>query len=417
MNQMDPDEMAKNLDGSRAFRSSMARIGSSPDVTLDLVLQLMEIKAEGGDASGYRVHAKMAGGKSLTLFVVKEDGGYKVLDSSEKPNAIGLEALDRVNAGNLEGARVLLDWVRDDQHLEGGDDALAGLAFPRLWTKGKNADAAAMKLAAAAILVQTAPTAKEGVALLEGIEAQAREDAAKLNTELALAEGYEVSEQYDKLLPVSTELRKQHPESRRAFLMQSAALRGLGRYQEADQLAQDRMKSLPDDLDAMRALVRSAVGREDYGLAYKRAKQVLKVENSDASDKNQVAWYALFTGKVSGEDVEIALAAAQPDQNNANVLDTLGCVYAEVGRTKEAREVLVHAMDLGNLDEPNDAFWYAFGRVAEQYGETEVARVDYERVSKPRKTAPVSGSSYRLAQIRMKAIGKEKPSQTSIAVK
>lgn len=417
MEHMSAEEQAKSLDTGRVFRSSMARLGSSPDVALDLVLQLMEIKTEGNDATGYRVHVKMAGGKNLTLFVVKEDGSYKALDGSEKPNAIGLEALDRVNAGNLDGARVLLDWLRDDQHLEGGDDPLAGLAFPRLWTKGKEADAAAMKTAAAGILVQTAPTAKEGVAVLEVLQAQVASETAKLNIELALAEGYEVLEQYDKLLAVSVELRKRYPDSRRVFLMESSALRGLGKYAEADQLAQDRLKQLPDDLDAMRALERSAVAREDYPLAYARAKEVVKLGKSDASDKNALAWYALFTGKVSGGDVETALGAAQAEQNNANVLHTLGCVYAEVGKTKEAREALVHAMDLGNLDEPDDAFWYAFGRVAEQYGETEVARSDYDRVKKPKKAALVPSSSYRLAEIRMKAMGPEKESQTKVAAK
>jgi hypothetical protein len=143
----------------------------------------------------------------------------------------------------------------------------------------------------------------------------------------------------------------------------------------------------------------------------------VKLEKSDASDKNELAWYALFTGKVSNEDVETALAAAQGNQNNGNVLHTLGCIYAEVGKTKEAREVLVHAMDLGNLDEPNDAFWYAFGRVAEQYGELDIARADYERVSKPKNAMQVPSSPYRLAQLRMKAMGTEKNNKTNVAAK
>jgi hypothetical protein len=417
LHHMSHEELEKSLDAGRMFRNSMARIGSSPDVALDLVLQMMEVKTEGSDATGYRVLIKMPGGKNVTLFVVKEEGNYKALDTSEKPNAIGLEALDRVNAGNLEGARVLLDWLREDQHLEGGDDPLAGLVFPRLWTKGKAADAAAMKLAAAGILVQTEPTAQEGVAVLEAAQGQVSGETAKLNVALALAEGYEQLQQFDKLLVVASELTKEYPESRRAFLLQSSALTGLGQYAETDQLAQDRLKRLPDDLDAMRALVRSAVAREDYALAHERTQQVVRLEKSEASDKNELAWYALFTGKVSGEDVNTALAAAQANQNNGNVLHTLGCVYADVGKTKEAREVLIHAMDVGNLDEPNDAFWYAFGRVAEQYGETQVARANYERVSKPKKATQVPGSPYRLAQMRMNGLGTDKESKTKVASK
>ena len=34
-------------------------------------------------------------------------------------------------------------------------------------------------------------------------------------------------------------------------------------------------------------------------------------------------------------------------------------------------------MDELNLDEPDDDYWYAFGRIAEQYGERDVAIADY----------------------------------------
>jgi tetratricopeptide (TPR) repeat protein len=312
---------------------------------------------------------------------------------------------------------VLLDWIRDEQHLGGGDDPLAGFVFPRLWTKGKEADAAAMKLAVAGILVQTPPTAKEGIAIFEAVQAQASGDTAKLNVALGLLDGYEELQEFGKLLTVASELSQQYPESRRAFMSESFALRALGRYAEADQLANDRLKRLPDDLDAMRALVQSASAREDYGLAYERAKNVVKSEKSEGADKNELAWYALFKGGVNSEDVETALAAAQATQNNGNVLHTLGCIYAEVGKTKEAREVLVQAMDLGDMDEPNEAFWYAFGRVAEQYGQNDVARADYARVSKPKRAIQIPSSSYRLAQIRLKAMGDGKTPPTNVAAK
>ena len=417
MNQMDPDELAKSMNAGRIFRNSMARLGSSPDVALDLLMQMMEVKVEGNDSSGYRVHAKLPGGKNLTLFVVHEDGSYKLLDSVEKPNAIGLEVLDRVKAGDLNGARVLLDWLRDDQHLAGGDDPLAGTVFPRLWTKGKEADATAMRVAAAGILVQSEATAKDGLAVFEPALALASGDTAKLNMQLGLLEGYEASHQYEKELSVASELSKQYPESKRVFLAKSFALRALGRHQEADQYSQDRLQRLPDDLDAMRALVHSATAREDYSLAYERARAVVKLEKSEGSDKNMLAWTALFKGGISNEDIETALAAAQANQNDGNVLHTLGCVYAEVGKTKEAREVLVQAMDIESLDEPDDAFWYAFGRIAEQYGEVAVARADYARVKKPKRTIQVPASPYQLAQIRVKAMGEEKATRTNVAVR
>ena len=403
----DADELKKTLEAGRLFRSSMARLGSSPDVALDVVLQLMEVKSEGNDASGYRVKVTVPGGKQLTLFTVKEDGEYKLLDGVESPNAIGLEILDRVNAGNLGGAKVLLDWLREEQHLAGGDDPLAGQAFPRLWAKGKDADAAAMKLAAAAILVQTDATAKEGVSVLEAAFEKTTNEPQKTSLALGLVSGYSRLHAYDRLLSVCLGLAQQYPESLRIFHAQSGALLGLKRFVEADQLAEERLKRLPGDVDALRVLVRTATARQDYKLAYERAKTVLTSDKSEGEDKNRLAWIALFTGSVSDDDVQTTLAASQAEPNNGNVLHTLGCIYAEIGKTQQAREVLVHAMDLGNLDEPNDAFWYAFGRIAEQYSEREVALADYARVSKPKREEEIPTSSYWLAQNRMKLMSEQ----------
>ncbi len=82
--------------------------------------------------------------------------------------------LDRIQAGDLNGAKVLLDWLREDQHLEGGDDPLGGPVFPRFWIKGEAADARKMKLAAGAILVGSKPTVAQGVAILEESEKSSR---------------------------------------------------------------------------------------------------------------------------------------------------------------------------------------------------------------------------------------------------
>jgi tetratricopeptide (TPR) repeat protein len=109
---------------------------------------------------------------------------------------------------------------------------------------------------------------------------------------------------------------------------------------------------------------------------------------------------------VEQQDVDTAVKAVQMSQNNnAAFLHTLGCIYAEIGKTKEAREVLIQAMDQLNEEEPDSNYWYAFGRIAEQYGENEVATSDYKRVKKPGKPVLLPGTSYRLAQNRLAAMG------------
>jgi transglutaminase-like putative cysteine protease/Flp pilus assembly protein TadD len=416
LDKIDPDEIETLLKSGKQMRSMFSRQGSSPDVTLDLMVQAFQPKTEGNDATGYRVIMQVPGSPKMTGYVVKEDGKYKVLDMARNPDAIGLEILDRVQANNLDGARVLLDWLRDEQHLEGGDDPLAGLSFPRFWTKGQQADAAQIKLAAAAILVDSKPTVSQGLAILEPALAAVKTDTEKTNILLALTAGYAVSENYSKLLEISQQLAQQHPESKSIFLEESFALRALKKFAEADALAEDRLKRMPGDLDALRAQAFTAVERGDYTAAHSFANKILDTGNAEEGDFNQVAWYSLFTGKIEESDVQDAIRSAQMSQNNPDVLHTLACLYAATGKTKEATALLLQAMDRLNLDEPNPDFWFAFGRIAEEDGENQTAVADYQRVAKPKDRLQVSQSSYLLAQGRLKILQPE-AGETKVASK
>ncbi|HET6177514.1 MAG TPA: DUF3857 domain-containing protein [Candidatus Sulfotelmatobacter sp.] len=400
----DADELDRALKTGRQLRRSFARTGSAPDVMLDIMMEFMQPKVEGNDASGYRATLQIPGGKTMTMFVVKEDGKYKMLDDTDKPNAVGLEILDRIAAGNLDGARMFLDWLRETQHLEGGDDPLAGQAFPRFWTKGKDADTTQMKLAAAAILVQTKPTAARGVSILEAAKDSAHDETARLNIGLALIIGYGKVDEYQKSLALASDLAKQYSESKSLFFSQLFDLIALQRFDDADKLAEDRLRRISGDIDAMRAQVRVEVAREDYAKAHELDQKIVDAGKAEAGDFNNIAWHSLYIGKVASSDIEDALKSSQLNQNNASTLHTLGCVYAEVGKTKEAREVLIQAMDLLDLDEPDDNYWYAFGRIAEQFGERNAAIADYNRVNKPKKPIQIPDSSYRLAQLRLQAL-------------
>jgi len=61
-------------------------------------------------------------------------------------------------------------------------------------------------------------------------------------------------------------------------------------------------------------------------------------------------------------------------------------------------------MDILHLDEPDGNYWYAFGRIAEQFGLRDVATADYKRIDSPKKPWMIPGSSYQLAQLRLKSM-------------
>jgi hypothetical protein len=403
MRDSDVDGPNGSLHAARTLRSALSRTAYNADVMLDLILAGLQMQPEGDDASGYRVNMTPLGAKKTAMYVVKENGRYLMLDSQDAPGPIGLEILDRVEAQDVHGARVLLDWVRESQHLPGGDDPVSGSAFPRLWTKGKDATPPQIKLAAAAILADNAATAAQAIPILEPAKTASGDAAEKLSIDIGLLNAYFHAENYDRLYVLASEMAEAYPESKRVFSLRETALRHLARSPEADQRAQEMSKRLPDDVEVQREFVFNAVAREDYKLAHQLGGQMVASGKAEASDLNGLAWNSLFTGAPGKEDLDAATRSVQMAPSSFGNLHTLGCVYAEMGNTKEAREVLIQAMDALKLDEPEDNSWYAFGRIAEQYGETSVAAADYKRINKPKQAAEIAGSSYRLAQLRLAA--------------
>jgi tetratricopeptide (TPR) repeat protein len=404
---VDPEDRKKVLNAGKKMNSQLARQDNSLDVTIDILLQAFDPKGEGDDATGYREKVQIPGGPAITFFVVKEGGQYKMLDNSDKPNAIALEILDRTKRGDLKGARTLLDWLREDQHLGGGDDPLGGPVFPRFWIKGEAADAHKMTLAAAALMVGTKPTAAQGVKLLEDARTSAATDREKNNIELALAVGYSQLDEYAQLEAVGSDLVKEVPESKLAFLTEVEGLIGLQRYDDALALADARLKLLENDADALQAKMQVEASRGNYAAARGWIQKLIDQGKADASLLNSMAWFGLYTGKVDDADIATAMKATQMDRDNPAILHTLACVYAETGKTKEAYDLLLRAMDDLNLDEPDEDYWYAFGRIAEQYGERDTAISDYRKLEKPKNPMMIPTSSWQLAQNRLKAIEAE----------
>jgi transglutaminase-like putative cysteine protease/Flp pilus assembly protein TadD len=402
--QEDADARKVILEAGKRWNSRLGRDDTSMDVELDIDLQRIDPKGEGNDAAGYREKFQVFD-RNTTYFVVKEDGKYKLLATEDRPTPIALEMLNRINAGDLQGCKVLVDWLREDEHLEGGDDPLGGLVFPRFWMKGEAADARKMKLAAASILVGSKATVDQGVALLEEGQKDASGERERTNIQLALLVGYSVQDNFARLLEVATALQKQEPESKRAFFAGVDALIGLGRYDDAMGLSDQRLKLLDGDSDALLMKMRTDADRGNFTGARAWAQKLADAGKEDAELWNSSSWFALFTGKVNDADIAMAIKSTQMAKDNPHILHTLACLYAEAGKAKEAHDVLMRSMDDLNLDEPNDDYWYALGRIAEQYGERDIAIGDYRKLSKPKEPLAIPTSSYRLAQTRLKALG------------
>jgi transglutaminase-like putative cysteine protease/predicted Zn-dependent protease len=381
---------------------ALGRTEFSPAVLTDLMITASNHQAEGNDAAGYRVSfPHVNGGGTPAYFTVREDGRYRILTALPELSALGLEALDRIAAGDLASARTLLDWARDEQHLAGGDDPLEGSAFPHLWNKGQEADAGRMTLAAAALLVQRKPTSARGVSLLEAA-GPGLSQAERAGVDLALLSGYAYLHDHQHELEAATRLALAYPQSDRAYWGRSVALRELGRYDEALELGHQKLAQDPGNLSALIELAQTELARGNYREAYSALRPATEQGKGGSRELNFLAWDSLFFEREGGPDVEDAEKAAQLAPRNFPVLHTLASVYAETGQIKQAREILLQAMEVLHLDEPNDGVWYVMGRLAEQYGERDIALDCYGRIATPA-GGPAAGpdSTYRLTQIRL----------------
>jgi hypothetical protein len=81
-------------------------------------------------------------------------------------------------------------------------------------------------------------------------------------------------------------------------------------------------------------------------------------------------------------------------------------LYAELGKTTEARDVLWQAMEVAGLDVPDSPVWLVVGRMAENFGARAAALAAYKKVEKPGREEQMPGSNYVLAQRRLAALAR-----------
>lgn len=405
-----PEILHDLVQHERRLLDRKARKGEFANVGLDLSIARAQPTVQGSDADGYKVTFWPSASYKESFYIVKEDGQYKVLGASRfpLPAGVGLEILDRLATHDLSGARKLLDWIRSDQQLAGGDDPLAGLPFPRFWTRGEDANPGTMKLAAASILTESKETAARGVAMLAAAQKTEGDETLKTNIRLALLAGYMSLRDYANALTICQALAMHNPESRWVFLDEEFALRALGRINEAESLAASRLKRFPGDPDATRTQIFNAMARGDYARAYTLAQKVVTENQVGADDWNNIAWQALLTGKIEPSDIQDALKAVQlTDYDDFSSLQTLASVYAATGKIKQAHDVLIRAMDAQGLGKPDPNVWYTLGLIAERCGERTAAISDYSRVTKPKEPFEIPESSYFLAQRQLKTLQAE----------
>jgi transglutaminase-like putative cysteine protease/tetratricopeptide (TPR) repeat protein len=374
-------------------------------VTLgDVAISNARFSVEGNDASGYSITMEALGAQVQHVYVVREDGQYKILhfssSASEVPGEIGWEVLARLEQNDLAGARKWLDRARERVHISEADDPLSGQPFPHFWTKGQEGDANAIRTAAL-ILLPSKLLKGDYLTSLVRIRDASRVEADVTRLNLVLAHAYAAQERWAELLPVAEVLMKSAPDSLKAFGFAVQAYTGLKRWDDWQKLVEARLQKNADEVEYTRSAAQLARYRGDFAGAQKLIKPLMDRGKATDSDLNWYAWDALLLPDPISPDAIDAAERANDRTKNSNfgILHTLACLYAQSGKSAQARALLLKAMDAVPMEEPDSEIWFGFGKLAEQYGELQAAQAIYARVEKPATDGP--GSSYSMAQQRL----------------
>ncbi len=352
----------------------------SMPLLLDIAFGSAHFSTEGDDQVGYQLVMTTQNSQADYNYFIKEDGVWNYVADKKTPSHMGGVILDALDRGDLTTARRWLDWARDRSTAGGSlDDSLTGNVFARFWTKGQQADAAAMRRAAIA-LVRNSEYAKKIAPEMPRLFAHpSPADAAKYL--LLRADVAKSAQRWEEMHELGTELLKLFPESKVAadFVIDSG-LR-LKKYDEVAAVYAPFKNRDPKDHWVINGLAEIEKFRGDFAAAQKVLLPMVEDGTATESDLNGYAWYSLFTPNgVDKTALEAGERGMQLKANSFPVMHTVACMYAEVGRGKEAYNLLLQAMDSASMPEPQSEVWYTLGRIAESYGEYDSAMSMYKKV-------------------------------------
>ncbi|HKH46321.1 MAG TPA: hypothetical protein VKM72_16795, partial [Thermoanaerobaculia bacterium] len=375
---------------------------------LEIGLASFRDNLAGDPAIGYRVRLVNTSGQGpgeMTSFVVPEAGEYRLLTMAEGFEHLGIEALDRLDHKDLRAARQWLDWAYEEIVKQPASDPLLNEPVAALWEKGREAGDEEIRCAATALALKAEATEKL-VRALEACRDAATDPARRQALDLALCNGYRDLGRNEDAAQAAERLMAAAPASAYGFGLRVSFLLRLNREDEARRLADERLRATPGDPDALRLLAAIEDKAGHYDRRDEILRQVVDSGHGKAPDYNELAWMALVRGQVDDKAIEDAQRSATlQNYGSYPSLHTLASLYAEVGKTAEAYQIILQALGTRIDEEPASSDWYVFGRLAENYGLPDMARVYYGRVVlRPGETDATS--TYALARRRLAALGK-----------
>ena len=396
-------EWKKNLEHNDMdiARASAKQAQLPVSVMRDVILGNAKLASDGDEVHGYHVSIQALGSANQSLFVSRDEGKLKIVADGTDSAEVGNYALYLAANNRETEARSLLDWKRDLVHRGGGDDPLEGDLFARFWTVGGEPAANSIPIAALALTLKK-PNSKAPLDAALAAYAKTPDD---MDLTLLLASACANREDQPNAKLYLDKLLAKYPTSITAIRMLGNVYDHTRNFAVWRAMLDTRLAKRPTDHDLLELSATEAQAEPDFPRARMILQKIIDAGKPTANDYNNLAWQGLFDDHVDGKSIEVAQQAVSIGKNAFNEVHTLALLYGAQGKTAEARQLLLQAMDASFLPEPNPAVWLGFGTIYEQFGDAPAAIAAYKKVIRPETSLVNPTDSYAYAQTRLKALG------------
>ena len=380
------NEPAKMKRALAATKGQLESLGLTQENVLDLLLSLVKMEKDGEEDKGYRISAEKTRDVPFpAMYVIREDGEYRILGSTNSAEHAGELVLELLERGDVKSAQWWLDKIVPEL-TPTTPEGTGGSAARYLWS-GVTEQARgpeAIRVAAAA-LTGTFAGSEPGIQILKEARAKSTVQIEKGQLDVALCQSYEKAKKWAELLAVARRLGTMQTFANDGFQFVANALTGLQQWKELQGEAERKSKATPENMPALRAMATALVhsgNREGASEYFRKAAESILAR---PEDRMLEAWNAMVVGKVEPNLLTRLSEKKFLGEDRADYWYTLGMLQAYAHQPEEAQRSLLAGLEHDDFSALDAKPWVLQGKIFELYGEMEAAAAAYEKAkSSPR---------------------------------
>jgi tetratricopeptide (TPR) repeat protein len=345
----------------------------------------------------------------ILIYFTREGNELKVLGADGDLTGVAREVTCLLDSGKTEDARAWLSLVKGQREKNPLFPSFADNPAFKLVGQIDTADESAMRLASSYLLaasVSKADIEKGMPTVLAALGPEKDKDKAEALARAATMGLIRQNKAAEAVAPAER-LVELESEDEYANDMLLLCFDCSGKEAKADAIIADELAKKPNSGAWLRLAAEHSARLGRYAEAVKSSGALIDSGNAKDSDYNQIAWYSLYLDKPDYAELDKRQIVQRLMAGSAGQVHTLACVLSDSGRFMEAQEAFrKYLAGEGNKAPSSDA-WLAFGLYAERFGLVDTAVDAYRKVKQEDSLFSKSLTSYDLAQIHLKRLGKQ----------